>query len=219
MKNYAAMVTKADDQIGQLLSLLNELALDEDTIVFVTSDNGGTRGASSVFNCNGPLRGYKGDLYEGGIRVPMIVRWSGKTDAGRVCNVPWYFADFLPTAAEVSGLQAPGDIDGKSVLPTIIGSSQPVHEHLYWEQNVHSRQTLSIVPERLQQAVRKGDWKAVMPAPDQPLELYNLAEDIGETTDVADAEPTVVAEIRDYLATARTEPGPHLGGAYQFATE
>ncbi len=218
-KNYAAMVTLADTHIGRLLDLLRELALDEDTIVFVTSDNGGTENRAAFFDSNKPFRGFKGNLYEGGIRVPMMVRWSGKTDAGRVCDVPWYFPDFLPTAAEIAGIRAPDGLDGKSVLPTIVGSSQPVHDFLYWEHNIHSRQTMSIVPDRLQQAVRTGDWKAVIPSPDAPFELYNLAADSGETVNVAAEHPVVVQQIQEYLETARTEPGPHMGGTYEFATE
>lgn len=217
-KNYAAMVTKADEQIGQLLALLKELSLEEDTVVFVTSDNGGTSQRSRFFDSNKPLRGFKGDVYEGGLRVPMMVRWAGKTDAGRVSNVPWYFADLMPTAAEIAGTRAPGDIDGKSVLPALIGSNQPVHDFMYWEHNIHSRQTMAIDPSRLQQAVRMGEWKAVIPKAGEPLELYNLTDDIGELKDVSADNPQVVDQITEYLKTARTEPGPHLGGTYQFAT-
>lgn len=213
-KNYAAMCTLADTQIGRLWDLLKELGLEEDTVLFVTSDNGGTRQQAEFFDSNKPLRGYKGQVYEGGIRVPMIVRWAGKTDAGRVSNVPWAFWDFLPTAAEIAGAETPAGIDGVSVLPTIIGSSRPVHEFMYWEQSSFSRKTKSLVPKSLQQGVRMGDWKTVIPRPGAPLELYNLAEDIGESKDVSGANPEIVTRITEYLKTARTEPRPQTGGTF-----
>ncbi|MGH9629489.1 MAG: arylsulfatase, partial [Bryobacteraceae bacterium] len=136
-KNYAAMVTRADRQIGAILELLEELKLRDETIVFFTSDNGGTSGGGhdvSFFNSNGRLRGQKGQLYEGGIRVPMIVRWPGKVKAGAVNETPWAFCDFLPTAAELAGAQTPRGIDGISVLPELQAKgSLPSGRVLYWE--------------------------------------------------------------------------------------
>ncbi len=218
-KNYAAMVTRADRQIGRMLEVLRELGLEEDTIVFVNSDNGGTQSRDEFFDCNGPLRGYKGDVYEGGIRVPMMVRWAGKTDAGRVSDVPWAFWDFMPTAAEIAGVSAPDQIDGVSVLPVIIGSSQPVHEHLYWEHHRFSRTLGALDPDSMQQAARGGEWKAVIPSPGAPLELYNLEEDIGERNNIAADHPRVAAELADYMSSARTEARPQVGGTFEFATE
>lgn len=217
-KNYAAMVTRADGHIGQLLALLAELELEQNTIVFFTSDNGGTPGVGKFFDSNKPLRGYKGQLYEGGIRVPMLARWPGKIDAGARSEEPWAFCDFLPTAAELAGAQAPGGIDGVSVVPALTGSSRPLHEFLYWEHHRFDRKTSSLRPDSMLQAARMGEWKAVRPKPGAPLELYNLRADISETTDVAAANPEVLKEIESYLKAARTEPRPQVGGTFEFAT-
>jgi arylsulfatase A-like enzyme len=144
----------------------------------------------------GPLRGLKRDLYEGGIRVPMIVRWPGKVPAGTTNAEPWAFWDFLPTAANLAGGKVPERIDGISLLPTLLGQAQTNHhEFLYWE--FHER--------GFQQAVRMGDWKAVRPPAGAPLELYNLGTDPGEQHDVAARNPEIVARIEAYLKTARTE--------------
>jgi arylsulfatase A-like enzyme len=217
-KNYAAMVTRADGHIGQLLSLLKELELEGNTIVFFTSDNGGTPGVGEFFDSNKPLRGHKGQLYEGGIRVPMTVRWPGKIEAGSVSDVPWAFWDFLPTAAELAGAQAPSGLDGVSVVPNLLGSSQEPHEFLYWEHHRFDRKAKSLSADSMWQAARMGEWKAVRPKPGAPLELYNLRADIGETTNVAAENPEALAKIESYLATARTEPRPQVGGTFEFAT-
>ena len=218
-KNYAAMVSHADAQIGRLLALLKELEIEEETIVFVTSDNGGTESMAPFFQGNGPLRGFKGELYEGGIRVPMIVRWPGKTDPGTVSSVPWYFPDFLPTAAELAGGEAPAGIDGVSVVPALIGSRQPPHEFMYWEFHNFSRRLGDLDPKTMQQAVRMGNWKAVKPAPEAAIELYNLETDIAETKDVAATQAEVMAKITVYMKEARSDPRPQVGGTFEFATE
>lgn len=217
-KNYAAMVTKADDHIGRLLAELKTLGLEDDTIVFVTSDNGGTQSASEYFNCNKPLRDYKGSTYEGGLRVPMLARWPGKIAPGSESDVPWYFCDFMPTACELAGAQAPAGIDGVSVLPALMGSSEPLHEFMYWEHHAFNRQKNDIDLSRMMQGVRYGDWKAVIPKPGELLELYNLKEDISESNNVAAANPDVAAKIQEYLKTARTEARPQVGGTFEFAT-
>jgi len=198
-KNKAAMITRLDGDIGRLLDRLRELKLDNDTIIFFSSDNGPHQegGVDPKFlGSAGPLRGLKRDLYEGGIRVPMIVRWPGKIKAGRVNDEPWAFWDFLPTAAEIAGAQVPGEIDGLSLLPTLLDQPQTNrHEFFYWE--FHER--------GFQQAARMGDWKAVRPQAGRPLELYNLKSDLGEKHNVADQNPEVVAKIEDHLKTARTD--------------
>jgi arylsulfatase A-like enzyme len=197
-KGHAAMITRMDRDIGTLLGLLRELGLDEDTLVFFTSDNGPHRegGADpAFFGSSGPLRGFKRDLYEGGIRVPMLVRWPGMIPAGQVSTHPWAFWDFLPTACQLAGARPPDGLDGISVLPALFGRPCRTQGFLYWE--FHER--------GFGQAVRMGNWKAVRPGQEQPLELYDLATDLGETTDVAAAHPEVVAAITEYLATARTE--------------
>jgi arylsulfatase A-like enzyme len=198
-KNHAAMITRLDADVGRVLGKLKELGLDETTVVFFSSDNGPHKegGADpAFFQSAGRLRGHKRDLYEGGIRIPMLARWPEKTKAGVVSDHVWAFWDFLPTAAEIAGTKAPAGLDGISVAPTLLGTgSQQEHDFLYWEFHEHGPQ----------QAVRKGNWKAVRKQPGTPLELYDLKRDIGETTDVTSSHPSVVALIDAYLVRARTE--------------
>jgi len=197
-KGYAAMVTRMDQDIGTIMAKLKKLGLDKDTIVFFTSDNGPHKEGGAdpeFFQSSGPLRGYKRALYEGGIRVPMIVRWPGKAEAGKVDHHPWAFWDFLPTAAEVAGVDPPGGIDGLSMLPEILGHKEKDHDPLYWE--FHER--------RFAQAVRMGRWKGVRYGLNGPLELYDLESDIGERNNIAAQRPEIVARMEDYLKTARTE--------------
>lgn len=197
-KGRAAMIYRLDRDVGKILALLKELGIDEDTIIFFSSDNGPHReGGSSpdFFDSNGPLRGIKRDLYEGGIRVPMIVRWPGKINAGTVSHFPWAFWDFLPTAAEIAGVAPPQGIDGMSVLPTLLGRQQKPHEFFYWE--FHER--------GFTQAVRMGKWKAVRFGLNEPLELYDLSTDIGEQHNIAAEHPEIVAKIEEYLKTARVD--------------
>ena len=196
---FAAMVTRMDRDIGRIMTLLKELNIDDNTIVFFTSDNGGQgRGGPDLefFNGNGELRGAKSDLYEGGIRVPMLVRWNGKVPAGKVNDHICAFWDMMPTLAEIGSAETPGSIDGISALPAILGGKQEKHKYLYWE-----------IPrgKMLNQAVRMGDWKAFRPDRDQQLELYNLKEDIGEKNNIAASHPEIIGVIEEYLKTARTE--------------
>jgi arylsulfatase A-like enzyme len=198
-KNYAAMITRLDADIGRLVRKLQELKIDEQTIVFFSSDNGPHKegGADpAFFHSSGPLRGYKRNLYEGGIRVPMLVRWPGRIRAGAVSDQVWAFWDFLPTAAELAGAKPPVGIDGLSVVPTLLGKGeQKQHAYFYWE--FHER--------GFQQAVRLRDWKAVLPKLGGALELYDLTKDIGEQFNVAGQHADVVASIEELLKTARTD--------------
>jgi arylsulfatase A-like enzyme len=200
----AAMITRMDRSIGEMLHLLEELELDEKTLVVFTSDNGPSRGAAApeFFRAAGPLRGHKGSLYEGGIRVPAIARWPERVQAGVSSEHVWYFADVLPTLAELAHAEAPENIDGISFAPELIGAStagrkQQQHEFLYWERSG-------------QQAVRMGDWKAIRSRKDASLQLYNLGADIGETRDIAARHADVVARIETYLKTASTKPRPQI---------
>jgi arylsulfatase A-like enzyme len=199
-KGHAAMITRLDRDVGELLAKLTALGLAQNTLVLFTSDNGPHRegGNNPDFNdSNGPLRGIKRDLYEGGIRVPLIARWPGQIAAGAVTRQPVTFWDYVPTFAELAGTTVPAGLDGISFVPTLVGvGTQRMHEFLYWE--FHEGQATS-------QAVRTGHWKAVRPAPGRPLELYDLATDIGETKNVAAAHPDVIARIATYLRTARTD--------------
>ncbi|MBO0857155.1 MAG: arylsulfatase [Chloracidobacterium sp.] len=194
----AAMITRMDRDVGRLMALLKKLGIDENTIVFFTSDNGPHREGGvdpDFFDSNGPLRGIKRDLYEGGIRVPMIARWPKRIKAGSVSDQVWAHWDFLPTAAEIAGVKPPSNIDGISMLNALLGRRQRNHEFLYWE--FHER--------GFAQAVRMGDWKAVRKSPDSQLELYDLKTDLGEQDNVAAKHPEVVKKIEEYLKTARVE--------------
>ena len=200
-KQHAAMISRLDSGIGRLLQKLGEKGVAENTLVLFTSDNGPHRegGNDPDFNdSNGPLRGIKRDLYEGGIRVPLIAVWPGHAPAGETSGYVGAFWDFLPTFAELASAEAPEGLDGISMVPVLSGNEaeQPQHDFLYWE--FHEGKGSK-------QAVRMGDWKAVKLSPDGPAELYNLAEDIGEQNNVADQHPDVVGKIEDYLKTARTE--------------
>src|ERR1051325_826903 len=198
-KNKAAMITRMDADIGKLIELLQKLKIDENTVVFFASDNGPHKEGGvdpKFFQSSGKLRGIKRDLYEGGIRVPMIVRWPGKIKPGQVSDQVWAFWDFLPTAAEIAGAKTPEKIDGISMLPTLLGQTQTSqHAFLYWE--FHER--------GFQQAARMGDWKAVRPKADEKLELYDLKADIGEKDNVAEKNPEAVAKFEAYFKTARSE--------------
>ncbi|MBN2289395.1 MAG: arylsulfatase [Candidatus Glassbacteria bacterium] len=212
-KNFAAMVARMDRDVGRLLSLLEELGLDENTVVFFTSDNGPhSEGGTGLgffedgtnvednhnpwfFKSSGPFRGIKRDLYEGGIRVPMIVRWPGKVPAGRTSGQVWAFWDFLPTAAEIAGAAIPDNLDGISMLPALLGKPQRDHEHLYWE----------FYERGFQQALRMGRWKALRLGPEQPLELYDLGSDPGETVNLAAGHPELLKKIEGILETCHGE--------------
>jgi arylsulfatase A-like enzyme len=198
-KNKAAMITRLDTDVGRILDKLEQLQLAENTLVIFTSDNGPHKEGGvdpKFFQSSGALRGIKRDLYEGGIRVPLIVRWPGKIKPGRVSEQIWAFWDFLPTIANIIRLRTPENLDGISMLPTMLGQDQTnQHAFLYWE--FHER--------GFQQAARMGGWKAVRPQADGPLELYNLKTDLGEKTNVAAENPEVVAKIEAYLKTARSD--------------
>jgi arylsulfatase A-like enzyme len=194
---FAAMVTRMDRDIGRLLEQLRAQGLDSRTLVLFTSDNGPHQegGADPVFfKSSGPLRGIKRDLYEGGIRVPMIARWTGTVPAGRTSDHPWAHWDVFPTAVELAGAKAPTALDGLSMVRALKGQTQPTHDFFYWE--FHER--------GFQQAARMGDWKAVRLKADAPLELYHLGRDLGETTNVAAENPQVIQRFETYFKTART---------------
>lgn len=198
-KNKAAMITRLDTDVGRLMEQLKKLRIDEETIVFFSSDNGSHKEGGvdpKFFESSGPLRGIKRDLFEGGIRVPMIVRWPGRIKAGQMSDLVWAFWDFLPTAAEIVGARAPAKIDGISMLPALLGRPQTnQHAFLYWEFHEQG----------FKQAARMGQWKAIRLKPAEPLMLFDLKTDPGEKTNVAAQYPDVVAKIDEYLKTARTD--------------
>lgn len=194
---FAGMVTRLDRDIGQIMKLISELGIDERTVVMFSSDNGATSAGGAdpeFFNSNGPYRGIKRDLYEGGIIAPMIARWPGKIQADSTTNHLSGFQDVLPTLADLAGVEPPSGIDGISFLPTLLGNDaqQEQHDSLYWE----------FYEQGGKRAFRKGKWKLVQrkvsakkPA---PIELYDLESDPGETNDVA-------AEMLDLLAALTKE--------------
>jgi arylsulfatase A-like enzyme len=192
-KAYGAMVSRLDRDVGRIMDLLRKEGLDGNTIIFFCSDNGSGSNWDGIFDSLGPFRGHKGDLYEGGIRVPMIVRWPGHIPVG-VSDAIWYFADFLPTAAALAGVPIPGKIDGVSILPTLLGQRQDLAgRSLYWEYYAGG----------YVQAVRMDEWKAVRHA-GKVVELYNLVEDVGETRDLAPRHQGVVERIQAMMDEAHT---------------
>lgn len=197
-KNHAAMITRLDADVGKILAKLKELKLEENTLVFFTSDNGPHKeggGDPTFFNSSGPLRGIKRAMTEGGIRVPMIARWPNKIKPSE-SDLVWAFWDFLPTVAELVNEKAPANSDGHSILPALLGTGVVQQaEFLYWE--FHEQGS--------KQAVRMGQWKAIRNKLDEPLELYDVVKDIGEKANVAKEHPEIVAKIETYLKTARTD--------------
>lgn len=205
-KAYASMVARFDRAVGRVLDTLEAQGVDDETIVFVTADHGADDDPAEPFSSTGPLTGYKRDLYEGGIRVPMLVRWPGMVPAGEVYEDPWYFADVLPTLAELAGLSQPslsGDVDGISVLPRLLGEAQTGlrNRYLYWEDPTATEGDLG-------QAARYDDWKAVRHDRGGQTELYDLSADESEDEDVSDAHPDVVARFERFFADAHEE-SPH----------
>ncbi len=189
-KGQAAMVTRMDKGVGAIMDLLKELRIEDNTIVMFSSDNGHhDEGGhnTETFDPNGPLRGMKRDLYEGGIRVPLIVRWPGKIKPGSVTDHISYFGDLMATAADLTGAKMPKEVDSISFLPALLGEkNQPTHQYLYWE----------FYEQGSKQAIRAGDWKAVrIPMFDGDIELYNLKNDLGESNNIAKDHPEVVAQM------------------------
>lgn len=202
-KGQAAMITRMDADVGRLVALLRQLNLAEQTLVIFSSDNGHhDEGGHDVerFNPNGPLRGMKRDLYEGGIRVPMIAWWPGRIEPGSQSDHIGYFGDLMATAAELAAVDAPEGLDSISFVPTLLGKpeDQKQHRYLYWE--FYERGSA--------QAVRAGQWKAVRkPMLSGKTELYDLGADLGEQRDVSDRYPDVVAQMEALMAEAHV-PSP-----------
>lgn len=197
---FAGMVTRLDRQVGEILDRIRTLGLDQKTLVLFTSDNGAAapfRPLIDVFQGSEGLRGFKSDLYEGGIRVPMIARWPGNVPAGGTSQHACASYDLMPTFAELAGVAAPAGIDGESILPALRGESQRPHEYLYWETTRRGR---------LAQAVRMGNWKAVRPAPDALVELYDLASDPAESHDIAAANAVTAAKAAQMFQSCHIDP-------------
>ena len=205
-RRYAAMVSLVDRQAGEILALLKELGIEKDTILMFSGDNGGAdyfvskehpRGIHSANKhpaTGVEYRGKKGNLYEGGLRVPFFAHWPGQIASGRTSEHLGYFPDILATVAELTGAKAPPGIDGISILPTLLGQAakQRQHDYLYWEISGWT-------------AIRQGTWRAVKPARATAWELYDLAADPSESKDLASAKPEVLGKLTA-LAEQAHEP-------------
>lgn len=198
---FAAMIKELDDYVGEIVKKLNELGIEKNTILIFASDNGPHLeggGDPDYFDSNGPFRGYKRDLYEGGIRTPFIVKWPGKVKEGSKSDHISAFWDILPTLAEITDSQIPDEFDGISFVPELFGKSQKKHEYLYWEFHEQGGKT----------AIRMGDWKAVRcdmdKVPQGTTELYDLSADKGETKDLAASNPEIVKKIEEIMKGAHT---------------
>ncbi|MDZ7636859.1 MAG: arylsulfatase [Bryobacterales bacterium] len=201
-KNYAAMVTMLDSQVGRILERVRSLGIEQNTLLLFTSDNGPSAEAlhePAFFESGGPYRGVKRELYEGSIRVPLIAQWRGRIEAGSVSEEVCAFWDLLPTAAELAGLPLPDRTDGISLMPAFLKQNRRQHEYLYWDYG-HSRPKYS-------QALRKGRWKAVRNSAASPMELYDLDRDPGEKNNLAPAHPGVVEELAALMNRAMV-PSP-----------
>ena len=205
IKSYAAMVALADRDVGRVMQKLKDLGIDDRTLVIFSSDNGANPEFIEPLGSTGGLRGHKRMLYEGGTRAPLIVRWPGKIQPGTTSDLLTAFVDFLPTAAELSGLPAPKGIDGHSIVPTLLGKGQPTrHESLYFE----------IYEPYFQQAVRMGDWKGYRLGTKAPLELYDLKADPVEKQNIAAAHPDIVRKIVAIMK-AEHSPSPYYDAPEQ----
>jgi len=199
-KGLAAMISRMDSDIGKINNKLKELSIDKNTLIIFSSDNGPhSEGMNDpdFFDSNGQLRGQKRDLYEGGIRVPMIANWPGTISPGQVSSHQSAFWDFLPTACEVAGIKPPENIDGISFLPELLGEPQTQHDNLYWEFHEQGGK----------QALRKGNWKLVIRNLVNDLEpvteLYTLSDDISEENDLAGEHPEIVKQLSDIMRKER----------------
>jgi len=199
-KIWAAMITRMDENIGRLLDLLKERGVDDNTLIFFTSDNGYSASGyvkdpslNDFFRHAGPWKGEKGNLYQGGLRVPTLARWPGRIAHESESDLVWAFWDFLPTAAEVAGVAPPAEIDGVSILPTLLGRAdeQQQHDYLYWEH-------------RDEQALRLGDWYVHRTHPEQPIELYHALDDPAQANDLATEKPEIASRVEDILREAHT---------------
>lgn len=202
---YAAMITRMDREVGRIKNLLFKLGLDQNTIIFFTSDNGPTYGGiggsdTEFFKSAGNLRGLKGSVYEGGIRVPLVAWWKGEINPNSTSDHISYFADFLPTITDIAGIDNYPETDGISLLPELTSKeNQQEHPYLYWEFPSYGGQL----------AVRMGEWKAVRQGlkknQDNPIQLYNLKNDIAEEIDVSKDHPEIVKAMKVIMDSARTQ--------------
>lgn len=191
---YAGMISRLDDYVGKIVQKLSQLKIDNNTVIIFTSDNGPGYD-NGFFNSNGPFRGRKLQLYEGGILVPFAIKWPAIIKSGTVTDDPFYFCDMLPTFCEMAGLSPTDKIDGISFLPTLKQQKQAPHPFFYWEIN-ESQGPI--------QAIRMGDWKGIK-FYEKPFELYNVKTDSSETMNLASQHPSIVSKIEQLMVETRTE--------------
>lgn len=208
---FAAIVHLLDEQVGEISAKVEELGIAENTLIIFTSDNGPhlEGGADpDYFDSNSKFKGYKRDLYEGGIHVPMIAYWPGKITPKTSSDHISAFWDFLPTVCDIVEIPTPASIDGISFLPALLGDTQKAHEYLYWE--FHERGG--------RQGVRLGDWKGIRlnmhNDPSAPIELYNLSQDIGEENNIAENHPDLVEKMAGIMEKEHVP-----SGVFQFTYE
>ncbi|MCH7752718.1 MAG: sulfatase-like hydrolase/transferase [Planctomycetes bacterium] len=203
---WAGMISRLDRDVGRIVALVRELGLEKRTLIMFTSDNGAHAGYGTnleFFKGNGDLRGTKGTMYEGGLRVPLIAFWPGRIKPGSETDHLTHFADMMPTFAELAGVATPAGTDGISIVPTLLGrGSQAKHEFLYWDF-------------RSQTAVRVQNWKAIQPKKDGIWELYDLANDVSETINIADQHPDILARMKKF---AEESHEPVRAGTYRDRT-
>ncbi len=216
---HAAKITLLDTQIDRLLKKLKEMGELENTLIFFTSDNGPHREGGNhdpdFFNSSGNLRGIKRDLYEGGIRVPLIAIWNNQIDPGSETNHVSGFQDIMPTIAAVAGINAPEQTDGISILPVLTGKRQTAHRHLNWEFQLDG--WTRIMPDGgFRQSARMGYWKAVRYGIQSETELYNLETDISESNNIASEHPEIIEKMQRIFEENRSETtGFPYGGVIQ----
>jgi len=209
-KAYAAMISRMDAGVGRIMKKLKEIGMDENTIVFFTSDNGAAESSQlwKIFESNAPLRGVKRDPYEGGIRVPMIVRYPDKVSGGVKNDLPWYFADILPTLAEIANTEHTVKVDGKSIVTSLYGGEQELDSrYMYWE----------FYEKDGWRATRFGDWKAIQhdmhKREHKAIELYDLKSDLGESVNLASEYPEIVQKAKEIFEDAH-HPSEHYVWKY-----
>lgn len=211
-KVHAAFNMMVDRHVGEVMALLEELQIDQNTIVFFCSDNGASKRFEGVLDSSGPLTGRKRSMHEGGIRVPLIARWPGTIAAGQVSQLPTYFPDVYPTLAHLADphFQAPDSIDGLSIVPTLMGRSeeQPTHDYLYWEWPTYNWREREYTG--LMQAVRHGEWKMLRHNNSDPWQLYHLPSDQAETNSLADQHPDRVQALSEWVNANREEMRPQI---------
>lgn len=201
---YAAMIESVDESVGRVLATLQELGLEKNTVVIFTSDNGGFYNATS----NAPLRANKGAYYEGGIRVPLLIKWPGVTTPGWVSAEPVTSSDLYPTCLAAAGLPLRPNqhLDGHSLQPLFTGAASLGRKSLFWH-FPHYNEHPSSVPSSV---VRRGPWKLIETFDPEGVELYNLADDLGETNNLAAANPELAGELRRELDAWRQDVGAEM---------